>query len=97
MKKDTPAKNKSLIVLKAIAHPVRLKIIEILLSKGICCATNANKCLKMRISQPNLSQHLRILRESGLVKSEKRGVKRCYCVRKKKELKSFLRVLKNFS
>jgi ArsR family transcriptional regulator len=81
-------------LLKAMAHPVRLNILEILLKRP-CCAHAANKAVS--ISQPNLSQHLRALRRAGLVEFEKRGARRCYFVSRKGEISRLLKTLKALS
>jgi len=86
--------NKKTGLLKAMAHPVRLNILEILLKRP-CCAHAANKTVS--ISQPNLSQHLRTLRRAGLVRFEKRGARRCYFVSRKSEIARLLRTLNALS
>lgn len=67
--------DKQLQILKACAHPVRLKILK-LLAKGENCVQDVNKLLE--VSQPNLSQHMGILKNSGLVDNRIKGSKRCY-------------------
>jgi ArsR family transcriptional regulator, arsenate/arsenite/antimonite-responsive transcriptional repressor len=67
---------KQAAILKAMAHPIRLRILRLLLS-GPSCATRANRILP-EISQPNLSQHLKALRDNGLVDCAAVGVRRCY-------------------
>jgi len=62
-------------ILKAIAHPVRLKILKQLM-KGPSCVQKVNELLEL--SQPNLSQHLAALKKSGLVDCRVDGVRRCY-------------------
>jgi len=57
-------------VFKALADPTRLKILE--------CIKDSEKCICEIIpytgkSQPNVSQHLRILRTSGLIEERKKG------------------------
>ncbi|HPN84424.1 MAG TPA: metalloregulator ArsR/SmtB family transcription factor [Victivallales bacterium] len=89
-KMDTRAEAK---LLKAMAHPVRLKILD-RLSIGPCCANAAHKTLP--ISQPNLSQHLRALRKAGLIKFEKRGVRRCYFLSDKILIRKLLASIKGF-
>ena len=64
-------------LLKVIAHPVRLEILAHL-RKGPCCAGSANKAIA--ISQPNLSQHLKALKDAGLVNCQVDGQKRCYFI-----------------
>jgi DNA-binding transcriptional ArsR family regulator len=77
-------------ILKALNNPVRVKILRFL-CKGPSCVTLTNK--EINISQPNLSQHLKILKESGLVDSKKVMTKRCYFVVKLKEMKQLLQLL----
>ena len=61
--------------LKALAHPARLRILA-RLRDGECCANEAMKCLG--ISQPNTSQHLKTLRNAGLIAGRREGTKICY-------------------
>lgn len=60
-------------MLAALADPVRLRIVSILLAApdGSCCGCDMEEPLGL--SQPTISHHLRVLREAGLVKGEKRG------------------------
>jgi DNA-binding transcriptional ArsR family regulator len=62
-------------VLHALADPVRLGIVRELLKVrgGMNCTATAQK-LKMPMPKSTCSQHYRILRESGLIASERRGV-----------------------
>ena len=57
-------------LIKAMAHPTRLHILEIL-SKGESCVCHLTTILKQR--QPYVSQHLMTLRETGLVRGRKDG------------------------
>ena len=64
-------------VFKALADPVRLKIIEFL--------RDGEKCVceiipHVDIAQPLVSRHLKILRDSGLVRVRKEGNRRYYSV-----------------
>ena len=66
--------------LKALSHPVRLKIMHILRGSGgqVCvCDIEA----QFELSQPTISHHLRLLREAGLVETEQRGPWVHYSVR----------------
>jgi len=56
--------------LKALAHPVRLHIVEIL-TQGEACVCHLVAILKQR--QPYISQHLMILREAGWVQDRREG------------------------
>lgn len=57
---------------KALGDPTRLKIIDLLSSqKGYLCVCAIAK--KIGITQPAISQHLKILKNAGLVKSTRKG------------------------
>lgn len=76
---------------KAVGHPVRLKILELLSlqSSPMCvCHIESNFAL----SQPTISHHLRLLRRAGLVVSERRGTWIYYSTAKEgvRSLKQFL-------
>ena len=58
-------------LLKAIAHPTRLRILDVL-SQGECCVCHLTAVLRQR--QPCVSQHLMVLRENALVQDRKDGV-----------------------
>ncbi len=59
-------------VFKALGEPTRLKIIKILASEGgyLCVGAIAER---LGISQPAVSQHLKILKESGILDSKRMG------------------------
>ena len=62
----------------AIAHPARVRILRILLARKSCiCGELVDQ---MPLAQSTVSQHLKILKESGLVQGEIDGPKVCYCV-----------------
>jgi ArsR family transcriptional regulator, arsenate/arsenite/antimonite-responsive transcriptional repressor len=58
-------------LLQALGDPVRLSIVRQLASEGDVCACDLTCCGE--ISQPTVSHHLRVLREAGVVTSERRG------------------------
>lgn len=57
-------------VLKAIADETRMKILLLLLKNGYCVRGLANK---LNLSEATISQHLKVMREAGLLAGEKRG------------------------
>ncbi|MBI1387022.1 MAG: metalloregulator ArsR/SmtB family transcription factor [bacterium] len=61
--------------LKAMAHPVRLAILDDL-CRGPQCVNDVHQVVD--VSQPNLSQHLAALKKAGLVGSQANGPMRCY-------------------
>lgn len=75
---------------KVLASPVRLEILRYL-SKGPSCATLTNNAIK--VSQPNLSQHLKALKDSGLIDCRIDGAKRCYFICRPKLIQSLLELL----
>jgi ArsR family transcriptional regulator len=58
-------------LLAALADPVRLSIVRQLSACDSVCVCDFDACAD--VSQPTVSHHLRILREAGLVRSERRG------------------------
>jgi ArsR family transcriptional regulator len=59
-------------LLQAIADPVRLSILRQLASSpGSVCACDFTDCCT--VSQPTVSHHLKVLREAGVVTTERRG------------------------
>ncbi|QCX32789.1 winged helix-turn-helix transcriptional regulator [Caloramator sp. E03] len=62
-------------IFKALGHPIRYKIIKFLYN-GPKCVCRLNEDIEF--SQANLSQHLRILKDANLVKSEKVGLEMYY-------------------
>lgn len=64
--------------LKALAHPVRLKIISILI-EGKQCVKNLSELLQT--SQPNVSQHLSTLRNKGILGCRRDGSIVCYYIK----------------
>ena len=62
-------------LLRAVAHPVRLMILAAL-REGPRCVTHIRELLDVR--QPNVSQHLAVLRRCGAVASYRNGARRCY-------------------
>jgi len=61
----------------ALANSVRLKILYLLENKEVCVGDLANA---MNVKQPNISQHLNILRNAKIIKKTKSGKTTCYHV-----------------
>jgi ArsR family transcriptional regulator len=67
--------------IKALAHPARLAIIRALMrleSGGVCCCGDIVRGLPL--AQSTVSQHLKVLREAGLIQGEIEGPRSCYCL-----------------
>lgn len=66
---------------KALAHPARIAILQLLIKKQSCiCGDIVDE---LPLSQSTVSQHLKELKESGLIKGDIDGVKVCYCIDEK--------------
>lgn len=64
-------------VLKVLSEPNRLKIV---FSMGLECSPVSGIIARTGLSQTNVSFHLRVLREAGLVKGERNGPYIYYCL-----------------
>ncbi len=62
-------------MLKALAHPTRLQILDLLKSGELCVC---NIVPELNMEQSNVSRHLNILKKEGLVTSRKEGLKVFY-------------------
>lgn len=70
--------NELAILTKALGHPARIAIIEYLLKVDSCiCGNLVNE---LPLSQPTVSQHLKELKNAGLIKGTFEGASICYCV-----------------
>jgi DNA-binding transcriptional ArsR family regulator len=64
-------------MLKALAHPTRLKILAGLLQDE-CNVAKIQRTLAL--PQSTISQHLRMLKDRGIIQARQEGTKRCYRV-----------------
>ena len=77
----TIKQNKIAKYAKALAHPARIAILELLLKKQSCiCGVIVDE---LPLSQSTVSQHLKELKDAGIIKGEISGVKTCYCINEK--------------
>lgn len=74
----TPAQNELAGLLKALAHPARIAIVEHLLQTPGCICTDIVR--ELPLAQPTISQHLRELKTAGLIQGEVEGNAICYCL-----------------
>ncbi len=66
---------------KALGHPARLSILKLLIDKQTCiCGDIVDE---LPLSQSTVSQHLKELKDAGLIKGEIEGAKVCYCINEK--------------
>lgn len=63
---------------KALGHPARVQIMRLLVRRDACiCGDIVDE---LPLAQSTVSQHLKVLKEAGLVKGEIDGPRTCYCV-----------------
>jgi DNA-binding transcriptional ArsR family regulator len=63
---------------KALGHPARVAIVKLLIRKQACvCGEIVNE---LPLSQSTVSQHLKQLKEAGLIRGEIDGPRVCYCI-----------------
>ena len=65
-------------MLKALGNPVRFQIIAFLAERQMCITTEIVQ--NTPLAQSTVSQHLKVLREAGLIAGEIEGPATCYCV-----------------
>jgi DNA-binding transcriptional ArsR family regulator len=67
-------------ICKALSHPTRIRILEFLKKEDRCICGDIVDMLPL--AQSTVSQHLKILKQSGLVQGEIEGLCTCYCLNK---------------
>ncbi|MFO7866977.1 MAG: metalloregulator ArsR/SmtB family transcription factor [Candidatus Aminicenantes bacterium] len=86
-------RNQEARIFKALAHPIRLYIVETLLN-GEKCVNDIRELFD--VTQPNISQHLNILKYSGIVENRQKGNLRCYYLNDPQKIKTLLKSVKDF-
>ena len=75
------AENRLATYAKALAHPARIAILKLLVNRQACVCGDIVE--ELPLSQSTVSQHLKELKEAGLIKGEIEGAKVCYCINEK--------------
>jgi len=90
----TAEQNRLATMLKALAHPARIAILEHLVQTKACvCGSLVDE---LGLAQSTISQHLKELKNAGLIQGTIDGVSTCYCIEPntwallKRELGDFL-------
>jgi DNA-binding transcriptional ArsR family regulator len=74
----TEEQNKLAIYCKALGHPARVAILQVLIQKNACiCGDIVDE---LPLAQPTVSQHLKELKNAGIIKGEIEGTSICYCI-----------------
>jgi DNA-binding transcriptional ArsR family regulator len=77
----TDKQNKLASMMKALAHPARIAIIQHLLKANACI--NGDLVEVLGLAQPTISQHLKELKTAGLIQGTIEGTSVCYCIEPK--------------
>lgn len=66
------------ILAKALGHPARIQIVRLLACRTTCvCGDIVDE---LPLSQSTVSQHLKVLKEAGIIRGEIDGPRVCYCL-----------------
>ena len=91
----TEQQNELAVLAKALGHPARIAIVEYLLKVNTCiCGDIVNE---LPLAQPTISQHLKELKNAGLIKGNFEGTSICYCIDEEgfKKIKVFFQLVTN--
>lgn len=81
------------IFAKALAHPIRIQILEILKTKKNCiCGDLVDE---LPVAQATVSQHLKVLKDAGFIRGKISGPSTCYCLEPSalKQFKDMIKIL----
>jgi len=74
----TEEQNQLAIMLKALAHPARIAILQQIIKANACvCGSLVDE---LGLAQATISQHLKELKNAGLIQGTIEGVSVCYCI-----------------
>ncbi len=65
-------------VFRALGHPARLRIIRILMQRQTCICSDVVE--ELPLAQSTVSQHLKVLRDAGIIEGTVEGPAVCYCL-----------------
>lgn len=75
---DLESEERLAALCKALGHPVRVQIVRLLMSVDTCVCGDIVE--RLPLAQSTVSQHLKVLKDAGLVKGEIDGPRTCYCL-----------------
>jgi DNA-binding transcriptional ArsR family regulator len=74
----TDENNAVALIFKALGHPARIAILEHIMKANSCICGDIVK--ELPLAQPTVSQHLKELKNAGLIKGTIEGNSICYCI-----------------
>ena len=66
------------LMAKALGHPMRVRILRLLAERPSC--VTGDVVAELPLAQSTVSEHLRILRDAGLIQGEIEGPRTSYCL-----------------
>jgi len=72
------AEAKTVALLRAIAHPARFRIVKLLAARQSC--VYGDLADQLPLAQSTVSEHLKILKDAGIVRGTIEGPNTCYCL-----------------
>lgn len=78
---------------KALSHPARIAILRTLANRGECIC--GDLVLDLPLAQSTVSQHLKALKDAGLIQGEIDGPRSKYCVNRK-NFEKFMKIMSDF-
>ena len=63
---------------RALAHPARVRIVRLLARRGECVCGQI--VLDLPLAQATVSQHLKVLKDAGIIRGQVDGPRVCYCL-----------------
>jgi ArsR family transcriptional regulator len=85
---------KTAVIFKVLAEPNRVRILAALAARRACVCELSQA---LALNQPNVSRHLRILKDAGLVESRRRGAWTDYVLNRNAENAPFIRLVKKLA
>jgi len=70
------------LLAKALGHPARVAILRLLIARNECVCGEI--CGQIPLAQSTISQHLKMMKEAGIIQGEVDGPRICYCVNRVK-------------
>lgn len=74
----SPEQKRLILMLKALGNPIRFRIMQFLAEKQMCITGDVVEFTTL--AQSTVSQHLKVLKDAGLIEGEIDGPATCYCV-----------------
>ena len=75
---QTTVEARAVRILRALANPVRFRIVQILAARAACVCSEIVD--ELPLAQSTVSEHLKVLKDAGIVQGTIEGPNVCYCI-----------------